>query len=350
MYNKKVEDFFKELKACGAKLVFFCRPFLNNVNEDLILEAFDRVVGRNLEWFQKHQARNKKNLFPWHLDKRFLYNLVKISAEYGTVYTHLFESYQSIIEYTSVSSNNVLAMIQNDTDFLLSDDNYQYWSLADLDIRKLETKKYCRKNLYQRLRLTTKESQLLAGISRLKDEAHRLFFGQMQIPREENANIFFLKIAHYVRNLKIEENGWNEDHLRKIVHDIYGEHNAEAHFKDLEYELSRYNKPTTPTESEPSNWNELEKFCNEHLYFAYGLIMEDVSTNQALAYIDLRRKDTATLYIDLNVTILLKQCGILLKDRENRPKTRSIKIKRQIDDKAICVEENIIYPPSKSEY
>lgn len=343
MYNEKVNFFFSELKACGANLVFFCRPFLNSLNEDLILEAFDRVVEKDLDWFQRNQ-RNKKNLFPWHLDKRFLYNLVNIIAKYGDVYTQLFGTYQRIIEYSSDLSNHVLAMIQHDTDFLLSNGHYQYWSLADLDILNLKTKKYCRENLYQRLRLTTKESQLLSGISRLeglKDNDHKNFFINLQIPREENANNFFLKIAYYVRTLEIGENEWNEDHLRQIVHDIYGENDQQTHLENLEHELSRFNKPGVEMAE-----SAFVKFCKERLYFAYGLIVEDFSTNQALAYIDLRRENS-TSYIDMAITILLKQCGILLKDHEARPKARSIKIKRRIDDEAVSDERDIIYPPSK---
>lgn len=197
---------------------------------------------------------------------------------------------------------------------------------------------------------------MLVGLTRLNDKTYNEFVEAIQIPHEGNTCTYFLKIVHYVRGLQIGENGWNEDHLRKIVRDIYGE-DSQKHLENLERKLSRYKKPTTPSfeaaEREPnrinSKWNAFVRFCNENLYFAYGLIEEDVSTNQALSYIDLRKKESTT-FIDLAVTILLKQCGILLKDREARPKSRSIKIKRRIDAEAICIENNVIYPTSKLKY
>ncbi|XP_055304268.1 uncharacterized protein LOC129569458 [Sitodiplosis mosellana] len=351
IYNEKVKCFFNELTACGANLVFFCRPFLNDPKENLISKAFALVERKNLTKFRKIKAEIANFFFIWHLDKRFLYNLVNICADYGPVYTQLFGFYAKITEYASDPSNHVLAMIQHDTDFLLCDSNYQYWSLADLDFERLTTKKYCRDTLYRRLRLTTPECQLVAGISRVRSKGYITFLREKIQIRGKDNEIAFFKWAHYVKNLKIGSNGWNAGHLLQIIYDIYGNKYDcyEDNLEVLQQELSRYRQNENELDKVERNSYDFVKFCSENLYFAYGLIMEDVTTNQALAYIDLNKEDSLR-YVDLAIAILLKQCGILLKDREieARPQTRMIKIKRQIDEndkQRLGFEAKIIYPP-----
>lgn len=135
--------------VCGANLVFFCRPFLNNMKETVILGAYDRVKKDGVKEYREKQAKATK-LFPWHLDKRFLFNLMQICPKYGTVYTELNRCGVKIVEYARKNSDNVLAMIEHDTDFLLYDNiQYQYWSLADLNIVHLTTEVYRHEMLYK---------------------------------------------------------------------------------------------------------------------------------------------------------------------------------------------------------
>lgn len=342
----------------GADLVFFCRPFLNALGSNIVREAFDYAAKNELAEFRQFQEETKRNRHPWHIDNRFLYNLMNICADYGEVHTHLFTITQRIVDYTR--KNQVLAMIQQDTAFLLFDANYQYWSLMDLDIVKFTTKSYCRITLYRLLDLTTQESQLLAGISRLCGKAQANYWKFYKIPGGSPTDNRLPKMAHYVKKLEIGENDWRTEHLERVVHDIHGKMNN-VHLKALEKELSRYNtKYKIEFERDDQYSYDFVKFCNEKLYFAYGLLMEvihnDVSSIQALAYIDLEREDSKG-YIDLAVKMLLKQCGVLFKDypSEAQPQTRLVQYERKIIQKGATIEtinvvekeEAIIYPPSK---
>lgn len=333
MYTTKLIDFLDKLRACEVKFVFFCRPYLNALNVNLILEAYDRVVENKLQSYQEHLKKFKKNFYPWHHDMRFLYNLTKICSDYGAVYTNLQGNESRIVQYIEKNSKDVLAMIQHDTDYLLYDVKSQYWSLADLDISALTTKRYCRQKLFNCLKLTTIESFLLSAISRLK--------------WKPNGNSSFLKqldtLAEYVKRLQVEANGWNGYDLKRIVRGIYGDESRDEHIQELESHLSRYGR-RCENDLDTGSYD-FVKFCKENLYFAYGLMLESVSTNQALNYIDLRIEESNQYeYIDWAVDTLLRQKSVLFKDDESRPET--CKVIRSIDKRSVANDEPINYPES----
>lgn len=302
------------------------------------MDAYDCIVQNGLDWFQKSQAQ-MGNQFPWHLDKRFLYNLISICARYGTVYTHLNEIYSKIITYTREHSD-VLAMIQHDTDFLLFGGDYQYWSLADLDILQLKTKKYSSTALLNRLQLNIPQSQMLSAISRLEGDVIPDFCRNIDTQEPQGRTMF--KLASYIKQL---------DNLepRIIAADIFGQNGTSEQLAELKHNLARFDQSVEwkdELNGLDANFLEFVSFCQQQLYFAYGLAVEKFLWNQALTYIDLRRLES-TRFIDQNVILLLRMCGIIFKDHLDRPETRSIKIKREINEEAIKREEKILYPSSK---
>lgn len=338
-YVKKITKFFDKLLEWNAKLVFFCRPFLNELDDKTISKAYDHAERNQLKQFKKDQMKMGQWL-KCHLDTRFLYNLMQICSNYGEVYTQLNGIEFSIDQYAREHSDEVLAMIQSDTDFLLFDSQYQYWSLTDLDISRYKTKIYSRDILYDRLQLDTQQIQMLAALSRLNAEFINNFV--RNIDTEENNGKTIFKLATYVRNLE------NLGDLERIASDIFGENYTEGQFQQIQHELSRYEMPAPDNlTGRNQNFRDFVEFAKKNLYFAYGLAVETVSTNQALAYIDLRRSDSPQ-FIKLMITILMKQCGILFKDVEERPQTRTVKIKRNYDENHNDeTDEVIIYPPSK---
>lgn len=337
-YVKKITKFFDKLLEWNAKLVFFCRPYLNDLIEETISNAYNHAERNQLKQFKERMEMGKWLRF--HLDTRFLYNLMQICSKYGEVYTQLKGVAFSIDQYAREHSDEVLAMIQHDTDFLLFDSKYQYWSLADLDIFRCKTKMYNRDTLYNRLQLDTKQIQMVAALSRLNVDFINNFVRNIEIEETNGKTIF--KLATYVRNLE------NLGDLERIASDIFGEEHTEEQLQQIQQELSRYEMPAPDIlTGRNQHFRDFVEFAKKNLYFAYGLAVETMSTNQALAYIDLRRPDSPK-FIKLMITILMKQCGILFKDVEERPQTRTVKIKRTFDENNNDeTDEVIIYPPSK---
>lgn len=344
-YNKKISKFFARLRDWNANLVFFCRPFLNEIDGEILANAYDHAVRNSLHQFKSDQMRMGR-WSPCHLDKRFLYNLLKICSDYGEIYTHLNGQTFNIVEYAREHSDDVLAVIDGNTDLLLFDGKYQYWNLADLDVWQCKIKKFCANTLYERLQLNTQQIQMLAALSRLKGDFILNFV--RNIETDENSGKTIFKLAAYVRGLD------NLGSLERIAADIFGEDYTAQQLTEIHDELARYQMP------EPDNLNgrdqsfrDFVEFSKKNLCFAYGLAVETVSTNQALAFIDLRLPD-ASGFIQLMITILMKQCGIVLKDIEERPGSRTVKTKRTANvmnpsfasnnDES---DETIIYPPCK---
>lgn len=340
-YNKKITKFFDKLRECNAKLVFFIRPFLNHMDKKTIFDAYDHAVRNSLDRFKTDLEKMGKH-FPWHLDKRFLYNLVQICSEYGEIHTLCNGITFNIVQYARQHQDEVLAMIQHDTDYLLFEGQYQYWSLADLDILRFKTKKYCRDILYKRIQLDfTKQCQMLSALSRLnRDSVDNLV---RDIKTEEKSGKTIFKIATYIRNVE------DLNSLESIASDIFGENYTTDQLKEIQHELSRF-EMSEPDNLDGHNQNFrdlIDFFLEKNLYFAYGLAVGTVSTNQTLVYIDLRQEDSSE-FIELMTTILMKQCGIVFKDMEERPLLRAVEIHRSIDAKNNDEsDEAIIYPPRK---
>lgn len=346
LYNKLFENFFKVLHSdCGVDLVFFCQTFFNNIDVESILRAYDCIQkGGGIKDYLNIQAK-RGNLFPWHVDKRFLFNLMQICPKYGEVHVEVKQCSRKIVEYARKYSDEVLAMIQYDTKFLIFDNiQYQYWNLADLDISQLTTMVYRHDILYNELDLTPPQCRLLSAIQRLKGNTFLNWVQTCQTRYGLPCTKLF-KIAGYVQRQRISNA--NECDFAKIAHDIYGNNHRKANEaqEKIKDELDR---DVRPIRDETVGCNHISRqlitFCKDNLYFVYGLLVEYVSSNQALAYIDLRQPNSKP-YIDAMNILLLKMIGILFKDvnTEERPKTRKFEINRRENEISIVD----YYPPSK---
>lgn len=329
MYNEMFKRFFQQLIDCGAELVFFCRPYLHRNKEDLIQRAYDEIDEGRLQHFKQYLANVYSDHFPWHLSPIVQYNLMGICRDYGTVYTEIGHIGSKIVKYANNRSNNVLAIIEYDTDMLFYDDiQYQYWNLVTLNIFDLTVKKYCYKTLREQFGMTAQKGQWLSAISRSGTRIVTGLKRQIQYVRSQ-------------RNFQ----------LQQVACDIFGRNYTEDQIEKVKAGLSRFDLDSNDAflDDHPIS-NELFRFCKERIYFAYGLIIADQTIHQALLYVDLRQPNS-TEYVEVIVSVLLKMLGILFKDVaiEERPKTRLMKIKRTHDeiDSKFEGEINYNFPPCK---
>ena len=79
----------------------------------------------------------------------------------------------------------------------------------------------------------------------------------------------------------------------------------------------------------------------------YKLVTDDIFNIRDIDFIDFRNFRSKS-YAELIVPILMKLCGILLKDNKRRPITREICVKHAHDEPFKVTEETIIYPRSKT--
>lgn len=335
-YNKKIARFFEKLIEFGAELVFFFRPYLHDIAEKTVSEAYDHAV-RSQKELQEFKAQQEKlgKLFPWHMDKRFFYNLSRICSKYGEIHTVFDGITFRIVQYAREHCDEVLAMIMHDTDLLLFDGEYKYWNLADLNIVDFTCKKYCVDALYKRFQLdTARQFQIVSALSRLERDVVNNFVRGIKT-NEKSGRIIF-KLAKYVRGL----NGL--DSLQQIASDIFGCGYTPEQMKQIQNEMDRYEMTASVhLDGFSQNFRDLIAFFLENnFYFAYGLAVETLSTIQALVYID-SRQDGSRKFIKLMVNSLMKQCGLLFKDFDERPASRTVKISNE------TTQEPIVYPPRK---
>ncbi|XP_031628705.1 uncharacterized protein LOC116344351 [Contarinia nasturtii] len=324
IYNKKINDFFEALTSppCSAKLVFFCRPYVQDIDQDLIQKKHDALEGKRLK--SCLDEIKKDSHFSWYHDTRFLYNMTQICQAYGTMCTRIKGNSVKIIEYAHTNAQDILAIITCDTDFMFIKAKYQYWSLMHLDLLKFKTKSYCRETLLEHMGLTKPESHKLLGISKLE---------KVIVKFDEIKN----RWAGYVKKFD-PSRPWEYE---KILHEISNHFNHEKFdVHDFTRNLSFYSfGADVDFRSMDENCKDLAKKLNEkQLYFVYRLLVEKLSTNKSLAYIDLQKKD-AGKFVALAIKILFRQCGVILKDHVNPPKERQTKLGKRSN------LETIHYPP-----
>lgn len=157
-YNEEITKFFHQLRDWNAKLVFFCRPYLNFVDKEAILHAYDHAEQFFLHKFTKNQS-DIGRLFPLYLDKRFLYNLMQICSKYGEVKTHsdgitfkIVEIQDQLSRYKMTDPNSLHGRNQNFVEFSKTHLYFAYGlavelvsanqALAYIDLRRHDSEKF----------------------------------------------------------------------------------------------------------------------------------------------------------------------------------------------------------------
>lgn len=247
--------------------------------------------------------------------------------------------------YARQHRHDVLALTTRNTDYLVFDDDFEFWSLSDLRIFELKIVKFNRAGLKEMIGLNSLQMQLLCAISHLEPQEKIRICGHRSLIRG---------CVAYVRRQKYGPNGYD-------VSELTGDF-TEAQTKLIFYVLNKMCKTNNfigsvdeeicsvdfieELKNTDENFQMALQFCKKKIYFAYKLMNESITIPKDLLYIDLRERNSAE-FIEFVANITLKLCGILFKnvDLEKRPKTRPVGI--VVNGSIEPIERDIIYPPSK---
>lgn len=335
--NELIEYFFKELKKSKTKLVFVAKLIEFQLNYyHTPYQTYDSMAKHgDLRTWQDDILESSEVLRP---NERMWYNLINICKNYGEIICSYSEHKRAIMAYAFEHRNDVLALITRNTEFFVYDLKFQYWNLTDIELNTLKIAKFCQQTLNAIHGLSYQELQLMMAIFKVENKGRRY-------------NKFIDKVE-YIKELKINPNGYelsryfDEATRQKIevkvaeikdTGSFTGEWNDDIHTKFLT-ELVKEN-----AEIERVVW-----FFKEKIHFAYALVNEKRSGPYDLIFIDVRRLDSQR-FIDLVISVTLKLIGVAFKDvdPEKRPKTRTMQIKRDVDQPVELAEMDIIYPTSE---
>lgn len=231
--------------------------------------------------------------------------------------------------------NNALAVLGQDTDFLIFNGHWQYWSIDNLDMKILTTICYSRPVLCRELGLAQDQMCLFATLSGndLVSQDSLRDFHQGMRPYHKK----FYYIADYVRGVRSLPRNLTKNDLEDIAWDCFGagtEENIEILRKSIQsYDVLRQ-IPNLDT-----------KQLGYGVNFIYILQM-GVPYPLTLHYID-RRNEFSTIS-DILIPLIQRQAGIVLQQEEPDKAKCSVILKRSHQDQYQEISLQPEYPTSKS--
>ena len=169
-----LDDLFIKLKEAGAELVFFGDGAVSTVKYDTYLTRQDEKYIDSLQVLDliynscplqeivQQDASNRRDMIS---QMAFHETLEKTARKHGTLTsTFNVECDTEMAEYAS-RTPAVLAIVADDTDFLIYSGNWRYFSIRNLDLDTLSTKEYSRLELRKFLNLSDRQMIVLSTIS-----------------------------------------------------------------------------------------------------------------------------------------------------------------------------------------
>lgn len=191
--------------------------------------------------------------------------------------------------------NNAVAVIADDTDFLIYEGNWKYWSARNLKFDEMTTMEYSRSALRVALGLAQKQLPIFATLSGndiIHQEHVQPFHKLLRLtPRNR-----FHKLAQFVRSNAVKD-------ATSISHTIFG--SIDNQFVNLVQEsLSAYDI-NYDIAKESSLL--VEKSANDTCFYTF---LNGLSYNITLMFFDLRRVDFLSYY-DIVMPIVKRQIGFV---------------------------------------
>lgn len=359
-YNKMFKQFLENLSKTKAKLVFFVAG--NKYTEDLqffipkreseylnTLNILDTIESKSdLKAFLSEKNKYSADI---RMALAFDYNLKKLSRRFGDFHVNYVRHNQEIARYAKQHADEVLAVITNDTDFMAFEGDFQYWRANGINYKNLTCIRYCKHKLHDKLGLNPYQMQLLSALAGsnflpyfvIEDWIKALIASNENPGQRGKIN----NVSLYVKRQPMElvNNKPNFD-LDSISRDVFGPDYTPEQLNCIANGLACYD---LDLKDEPEPKYSFLKFCKKNDHFMYKLITDDIFNIKDIEYIDFRNYRCIS-YTELILPILMKLCGVLLKDTPRRPSTRKICVKHAHDEPSKVTEESIIYPKSISYY
>lgn len=321
-HNLFIEDFrtiFRTIKGFGAKLVFFIDgPLQNdkyekwcvrhNSNYDDMLQVLDDIYSNNYNF---ETLKNKQRDLP--LISTVVSALLNAAKEFGDVHKSFYSECDiAIAEYAA--ENNVLAVVSDDTDYMIFNGNWKFWSAAELEMQEMTTMEYNKKALREHINLSDEQMPLFAAI-----------YGNAWL-KVKNGD--FDNVMDYIRKIPMK---LEQSDIQKIVGDVC-KMNRKYKIDDIE-ECLRYNLDFYNVRNAPKL--ELnEKLLQNAFQDIHGYIYEilqDLPIKITVLYFDYRVENGPNdfmNYFDLVERLICRQMGVLLKHKNDPKLTRTIITKK----------------------
>ncbi|KAG5684497.1 hypothetical protein PVAND_013727 [Polypedilum vanderplanki] len=231
-----------------------------------------------------------------------------LSKKYGTLILTITKECDAEIARYACLNPRVIAVLADDSDFLIFTGNWKYLSIKQLDHNTLITKEYNRRALREHLQLNDTQLVILSSLNGndVIQYEDTLIFHKSLIGNEKfkNCSVRFPALAKFINHC-LPENF--DELLPALAKTIFQNTNA-VYLKKIEESLNFYNTNFTPIEpSDP-----LLKLCRDKTFDFVYAVLKRMPDTFILSYYDLRLDDFPNLF-KKTMKLLCSQVGIILK-------------------------------------
>lgn len=354
-------EFFAALKDANVDLIFFGMAKSSKHERSLdagdscadkypghwISELMDKIDASNgnVQDCLRHALAGHNHRAPIAM----YYNLQKLAHEFGEYRLTRFRHNQEIAQYIREHDDSVMAIITNDSDFMVYDGRFQYWKAIDVDTRNLRGVRKCRIKLRAQLGLNTKQLQLLSALcGTMYLEWDELAAFHEKIRGDSFHTNYIARLAKYVRESVeiLPPNGNRENeclfNMDAVARDVFGDNYTEHNLVEIERVIAQYNLDVSAVSPEQCD-TKLTTIAKTQNMFVYKLL-----TDEVFLFADIRQYDyrycRSKPCTELVIPLLQKVCGILFENELRRPQMRTICMKYTRDDPFEVKEVPIVYP------
>lgn len=334
-YIDMLRYFFDELKKCHVDLVFFMRQRIWNDTE-MAKPRIIKVTGMS----------HCRGLFERE-DERLMHIMITIAKQYGELFITPYRNTIHMVNYTVDHADKVLSIIGNDTDYLIFDGNYQYWTMA----------KWFDGGYYPGMcGLRFDRSMMLAEIG-LSMEQMRLF-GSLWYALDDQpvrkSDRKFYDIVEYVKCQTLsDDNAFDWDGIAQY----WGGESHQTLESAVKKRYSEYD-----INHRPGKWIdrledtspaivEVIEFCKRnHFQMLHSIVWREIGVVKDLFF--LKENNSINIkFIDMIFLVVVKFPGILYKDEDQERRPMSWKLYNHLisGDGGDVEVRDIIYPPGKPE-
>lgn len=322
------ERFFQKLKDNGATLAFFSDgPIQEEKFNAWILRQNQRYLN-TCQLFDEINCNSSiedvcnDQFFQIPQIATFVDQLHDITRKVGTLkIADHHECDAELAQYATV--NNALAVLTNDTDFLIFEGNWRLWCTDVLSIKSFTTMELSRSALIRHLGLTYEQMPLfatLAGNDFVAFDRIKAFLGSLG-----RNNYPFLNLAQFIGKMKKMPSNLNDDDLADLSALIFRNRDL-ANIALIKKSINSYDLNVEM--SQPNDSDELLRRC-AGMHTIYDCLA-NLTTTLSMPYFDLREPDFMP-YFDLLAPIYRRQYGILLQHQRHMTPTRKCQSKASHD-------------------
>lgn len=339
MYFKMFAKIFADLKACGATLVFFSDLNVQrfkidewsrrrNDEYDASLMLYDQIAkGLTVKEILKTRD-NPKTLMT-------AFSAVMTEAEnYGAVYySTQHECDAELAKYAR--DNDAVAVLANDTDFLIFEGDWRYWSASDINLNTLDTIELNRKVLCDFLSLSYQQLALWSTL--IGNDHTGTYFRDLRDFHQTLGPVSnkFRNVARFIRDFDRLPFNFTDADIMRISVNIFRRNSCPETRQLIKDSIQSYCLDFTDGKITDPLLKECVKYSD-----VYVLLISPIHT-LALTMYDFRRRDLGKTYTEVMAPLLQRKIGALWKQRNDTQLTFELLAKWSHEE---GLHNKIVYP------